>query len=383
MKRSVGVLGGGQLARMLSESGKKLGIKVFTLSPLKKDPASLKNPLWIKGDPSKKEDVRKLQKKVDVLTFESEFFKAKTLKEVGNNFFPSLKNLSLIQDRLPQKKLLEEFDLPSSPFLKVDLKKGQDTLEEVFKSLGPFVLKKRREGYDGYGSFVFKKEASLKKGKNLKGEFIAEKFVKFKRELAILVARNGKNQIVFFPLVETKQKDCKCFWVKGPVKHRGLKKLKEKIKVFLEKTDYVGVMAFELFDFEGKLLINELAPRVHNSGHYSLDALSESQFDLHLKACLNMDLKTPSLKKGKAFSMINLIGRKEKKPGFKKKKNEKTLLLDENLKFPLSLEKNISLYWYGKKENRKGRKMGHLNTYGYCAEKSLERVLKYEKHFLL
>ena len=226
----------------------------------------------------------------------------------------------------------------------------------------------------GHGTFLIKKKSHIKKLNLPKTNFIAEKFIPFKRELALLSARNKKGQIIFFPLVESFQKKSICLWVKGPAQHKKLKNLKTQIKKFLNSINYEGVIAFELFDIHSDLIVNELAPRVHNTGHYSLDALTENQFHIHLQAISNQDLKTPRLK-AKAFAMLNLLGDGANKPTFKQKN-----LMDKNLKNQLKKQK-ISLYWYGKIKSRKGRKMGHLNSLASSSRQALNKLLKLRAFF--
>ena len=398
--KTLGILGGGQLARMLALKAENLNLKTFILSASKEDPAAqLKSVTWIKGDPYKVNALSKFLKLVDVLTFESEFIPAQKIKKALNpktHVAPSLKNLNLLQDRYTQKQLLIKYKLETSPFLKVSLTKykletspflkvsltknkpshlqTEKKLHTLLEKLGPFVLKTRTGGYDGYGTFVIKNKKNILNFKPDHSFFIAEKFINFKRELALLAVRNKKGTVVFSPLVESQQKDSRCLWVKGPTSHKKLQSLKRKIKILLKDLNYEGVLAFELFDTGSDLLINELAPRVHNSGHYSLDGLTEDQFTLHLKGILNLPLKTPTaLKKG--FAMLNLLGGGIKKTPTLKIKKE-TIKLTEGIECHY---KYFSLWWYGKTKNNKGRKMGHINSLASSPTKALSLLLKARK----
>ncbi len=385
--KSIGILGGGQLSKLLVFKAKTLDIRAFVLSLTEQDPAALDNPFWIKGSPDKQKDLKAFFKLIDIITFESEFFYAgniqKTLQGLkGKKLYaaPSLKALSLIQDRWTQKKLLFQHNIKTADFLKADIKKAsQKKLLQLWEKLGPFVLKTRRGGYDGYGTFTIKRKSQIKNINIPSGSFIAEKFILFKRELAFLSARNKKGQIVFFPLVESFQKNSRCLWVKGPVNHKKIKVLKRQIKKLLNAIDYQGLIAFELFDTGKNLIVNELAPRVHNTGHYSLDSLNEDQFTVHLKAIMNCPLKNPRIKT-KAFAMLNLLGEGTKKPALKTNKKS-YLYLKENLKLGLTINKGIKLWWYGKAISRKGRKMGHINATGSSAEQALRKLLKIRKCF--
>lgn len=388
--KSIGILGGGQLSRLLSWKAKNLPVKLFVLSPSDQDPSAQNNPYWIKGDPHKAKDIRLFLNQLDILSFESEFFSAKSIQKILQSvkspkpyIAPSLKLLDLIQDRWEQKNLLFKYKINTADFLKINLKSVDSTeqLLKLWKKLGPFVLKTRTGGYDGYGVFVVKKKSQIQKVKSTSRFFIAEKFIPFKRELAILSARNTKGQVVFFPLVESFQKNSICLWVKGPVYHKSLSGLKKQIIEFLNQIDYCGLIAFELFDTGDDLIVNELSPRVHNSGHYSLNALSEDQFTVHLKAIMNWNLKKiQSLEKG--FAMMNLLGEGAKNPFFKTEKAEK-YYLNEFSKFPFKLKKDIYFWWYGKSVSRKGRKMGHLNSIGKSADTALNKLLKVRSYFKL
>lgn len=389
--KSIGILGGGQLSKLLSLKAKTLRINIFVLSASEKDPAAQQNPFWIKGDPTKQKDLKSFFKLVDIVSFESEFFSASQIKKTLQNLkgkkphiAPSLKALSLIQDRWTQKKLLSQYEINTAHFVKINLKNSaQKKLSQLWEKLGPFVLKTRTGGYDGYGTFEIKRKSQIKNIKVPLRSFIAEKFIPFKRELALLSARNKQAQIIFFPLVESFQKNSKCLWVKGPAKHKKLNTLKIKIKKLLNGIDYQGLIAFELFDTGDNLIVNELAPRVHNTGHYSLDALSEDQFTIHLKAIMNHPLTKPkALEKG--FAMLNLLGEGYPKPMIKiNKQNKKSYPdLEKDFKKPtLKITKSINLWWYGKTTSRKGRKMGHINATGHSAKQALNKLLKARKLF--
>ena len=275
--------------------------------------------------------------------------------------------------------MLSQYKINTADFLTVNLKHStQKKLSTVWEKFGPFVLKSRTGGYDGYGTFIIKRKAQIKNTNFPPKLFIAEPLIPFQRELAFLSARNKKGQIVFFPLVESFQKDAKCLWVKGPVKHKQFHLLKIKVKNLLKGINYQGVMAFELFDTGKNLIVNELAPRVHNTGHYSLDALNEDQFTVHLKAIMNLPLaQSKTYKKG--FAMLNLLGEGHKKSFFKinNTKKKSYLYLQDISRSPmLKISKETNLWWYGKAINRKGRKMGHINTTDSSANKALNKLLK-------
>jgi len=361
--KPLGIVGGGQLARMLALKAHELGIKVAVLSENTSDPAAQVTRLWTKGSLANAGDLRKFLNACSMITFESEFLDAHLLetlsRETSVPILPHPKDMALIQDRLTQKQILLQNRLPTARFHTVST---EDEARWALKDLGGLaVFKKRRFGYDGYGTFIVRSGKDLTKflpevSKNSNG-FIAEELIAFKRELAVMIVRNARGQTLRLPFVESFQENARCLWVKGPLKEgKRLVALGQKLEKFLGSLSYVGAMGVELFDTGTDLLINELAPRVHNSGHYSLDALSDDQFSLHIKAILGQDLGKPRpLSPG--FAMMNLLGTTAK---------------------PVKwlVPSAAKLHWYGKEENRPGRKMGHLNALAANPDKALALVKK-------
>lgn len=366
----LGILGGGQLARMLALSAHKWGVQPWVYSEKASDPAQEVTNFGTIGSLSDSEQLQAFLQKVDMATFESEFLNAPLLtqlsKSTGTTIAPSPALMGTLQDRLTQKKLLDDLKIPTSPWRNVT--SPADALSAADDFSLPLVFKKRRFGYDGYGTFIVRDQKSLaafvkEQFPNADG-FIAEKFIPFKRELACVFARRqakgSKGEIVHYPLVESLQKDARCFWVKGPIKHRTFKTWSAKFEKLLAHTKYVGVIAAELFETKEGLIVNELAPRVHNSGHYTQDAFALSQFDLHILALLNQPLELE--KEPKGFAMVNLLG--DKKP---------------STTWDVSPETYV--HWYGKTESRPGRKMGHINALGTTPEKALQTALAARKRF--
>lgn len=360
----IGILGGGQLARMLSLSVHPLGYTVAVLTASAQDSAAQVTGKTILGSLEDEQDLRRFFKEVDAVTFESEFVDIQKLERClpeNVQVFPSLEAIETIQDRLTQKRLLDRHHIPTSPWMPVENAKDLQKAKEKFPK--GFVLKQRRFGYDGYGTFVFRNgkgdETALLKTNH---GFIAEEWIQFKRELAFSVVRSRSGQILTLPLVESVQKDSRCFSVQGPIQHSGLKKLQSPTTKMMNALDYVGILAFELFDTKSGLLVNELAPRVHNSAHYSIDALTCSQFEYHWRAGLDLPLPKVQLRQP-GFAMVNLLGEGGK------------IVLDRSTKG--------YLHWYGKKENRPGRKLGHINTLGKTAKAALQQALSWRKDFEL
>jgi 5-(carboxyamino)imidazole ribonucleotide synthase len=193
--------------------------------------------------------------------------------------------------------------------------------------------------------------------------FIAEEFISFKRELATSFVLSANGEFVALPVVESVQKDSRCFSVKGPVPSKAALKMTSSFKKVMKDMKYHGILAVELFDTGKGLMVNELAPRVHNSAHYSQDALTCDQFEYHVRAGLGLKLpKVELLRPG--FAMVNLLG-------------------EEGKEIHLSLSPEGKLHWYGKIENRKGRKLGHINVIDKTPAGALKRALAWRKGFKL
>lgn len=363
--QTIGILGAGQLARMLCESAHRLGFKTLIFCKENSEPAAQVSPYT--------SDWKDFKSQIDVATFESEFFKSDVLQKQlpDHRFFPSLDCLENIQFRHSQKKLLLESKIPTAKYLSITSLKD---LQDFFSSQGKCVIKTNFGGYDGFGTFVIKdqnqfdsfllKNSQLLIQPQVAPAFIAEAFIDFKRELAISVARDQYGNKVFLPLVETLQKDNKCDLVQGPIQHKKIVPLKKSISKFVDRLNYVGVMAFELFDTGSELLVNELAPRVHNSAHYSQLALSDSQFDLHIQSVAGLRLKKHVDLLSPFFAMANLVG-----------SGNHQLSVDQP--YP------SGLYLYGKNENRIGRKMGHINAVGKTKSEALKKAKQARKKVTL
>ena len=369
-KKPIGILGGGQLARMLVLKARQMGLHTVVLSEKSTDPAAKIANRWIQGKTTAVKDIRKLLQACDVLTFESEFIPAvllqKSLKNIpSKKIYPSLSCLGRMQDRLQQKEWLFDNNLPTLGHVKINSKEEIELAYAAFNHR--IVFKKRMGGYDGYGTFVIKNLPDLKSFKKfIKGtesQFIIEPLVEFKSEKSLIFARSANGQIVSLPMIQSVQTNNQCDYVVGPVTHPSENKLKKQITDFLTRVNYVGVIAFELFDLGHDLVINEIAPRVHNTGHFSQDALNIDQFELHLRCVLGLPLPQIELK-SKAFVMTNLLGHSTRMPLIKK--------------FPTG-----ELHWYEKTENRARRKMGHINYLGRSKKELLKRALSERKGILL
>ena len=253
-----------------------------------------------------------------------------------------------MQDRWPQKELLYDFGIPTSPFVKINSKDDLDMAFKLFEN--KVVFKKRFGGYDGFGTFVIKNQIQLgqfkKAVKGTESLYLAEKLIEFKSEKSLIFGRNARGEIVHYPLLQSLQKNNQCFQVWGPHQHPMEKELIKRISKLLSEISYIGVIAFELFDLGRDLIVNEIAPRVHNTGHVTQNAFSIDQFDLHLRCILGSPLpEITQINPRGHYLMQNLIGSNHRTPK----------VLDQL---------NGQLYWYEKEENRPLRKMGHINYEG-------------------
>lgn len=359
--KKIGILGGGQLARMLCLEGFKLGFEMHVLSSNADDPAAQVTRFWHEGDIEDLERVERFFHSVDVVTVESEFIDTILLSKAASattkSVFPAVAWLAKLSDRYSQKNWLQERKLPTAQFTHPQT--GADA--EHFFDIHPkgIVFKKRRFGYDGYGTFIVRTRKELQNwltehSLNI-ADFIAEEFLPFRRELAVQITVAANKKALVFPLVQWQAQNQKCLWVKGPVKARGYDVLIKKITQSLIVGGYVGTIAFEFFDTAKGLMINEVAPRVHNSGHATLEACVPNQFSAHLMAVAGLELpKVPTLQ-AKGFAMYNILGSSNDEP-------------------VIGNTDGVALHWYGKNENRPGRKMGHLTALAAKPDQALKKV---------
>lgn len=362
----IAILGGGQLARMMVLEAHRLGLntQIFCYSNQEPAAAVTQNVSLIQATaPYFNDENIKVLKTCTHLTFESEFFLADSLKSELKalkklKVFPRLDALKKLQYRLSQKKMLDQHHVATAPWVTVT---SFNQAVSALNKFGAMVIKKPFGGYDGYGTFVVKSTQDLDRLNSnpdfFKSPLLCEQKIVFKRELAMTFVRSASGQTISLPLVESYQTDNRCDWVIGPVTHKNIKGLVNKIKPLLDTLGYVGAISFELFDTGDKLLVNEVAPRVHNSAHYSLDALSFNQFELHLMSAYLKELPSPGLISPN-FLMLNLIGQKDL----------------VGLQSPRTSEG--SLHWYGKTQSRVGRKLGHLNLIDLKGQKPQQLLNK-------
>ncbi|MGA8263339.1 MAG: 5-(carboxyamino)imidazole ribonucleotide synthase [Ignavibacteriaceae bacterium] len=371
-ERIIGILGGGQLARMSAYQAYKLGYEIAILEKSKNSPAGMMTKHEFVGWVDDKKALRNFANASDIVTLENEFVdyqKLEFVESLGKKVLPSPKTISLIQDKYVQKRTLKNNNIPIVDFLKVDEKTGYKKVANVLGN--KFILKSRKMGYDGYGNHSVKSERDFHEGieklSSRHSELMAERFIDFNMELAIMVARSRK-EIKTYPVVQTIQKNHICHTVIAPaqIAPSAIKKA-EKIAVEAVKAiKGFGIFGIEMFLVNGnEILVNEMAPRPHNSGHYTIEACVTSQFENHIRSVLNLPLGSTEMVKPFAV-MINLLGKREGQ-GVVEDYNK---VLKNN---------NVHLHIYGKEKSRLGRKMGHITVLGDDLKKILSLARRVEK----
>ena len=345
MKR-VGIIGAGQLGQMLGNAGKSLGIECEFLDPADDPPAASCGTV-ARAAFDDAEAIAAMARRCDVITYEFENVPVGALAHADGlaPVYPPADALRLAQDRLDEKRLFDELDIPLPGYHPIG---SREALGNAVNTLGlPLVIKTRRLGYDGKGQCVVRDEGDLDRAWDELGSvpLIAEQFVAFDFEVSCIGARNVDGEIAIYPLSRNVHRGGILNTSKSPVHADELARVAaDYVTRLLAHLDYVGVLALELFVVGEKLLANEFAPRVHNSGHWSIEGSQTSQFENHLRAVLNLALG-PTASRGHA-GMVNLIG----------EISESTRSLNVG-----------NLHDYGKAP-RAGRKLGHITVIGDTAE---------------
>lgn len=367
----IGIVGGGQLGKMLTLSAKKMGFYVAVTDPTPLSPAGQIADHQIVADYKDAKAIRKLASMVDVITFEIELANDKVLYSLmkkGKTVYPNPKTLGIIRDKLIQKTFLQKNRIPTAAFVPVKTSKDVKASADLFGY--PLVLKARTDAYDGRGNELIKSHKDIEAGlrKLTSRTLYVEKYVPFIKELAVMVARSPKGEIATYPVVETFHTDNICDTVIAPahISKKSAKKAQALAKKVMKYLKGAGVFGIEMFlTKKGDVLVNEIAPRVHNSGHYTIEACVTSQFEQHIRAITGLPLGDTSMLV-KASVMKNILGTKQG-DGYPKG-------VPKALKIP-----GISLHMYGKKETRTARKMGHLTIVGDSVgslQKKIERARK-------
>jgi 5-(carboxyamino)imidazole ribonucleotide synthase len=349
----LGILGGGQLGKMLLSETRKFDIQTLVLDPSEEAPARLGCNTFYKGTLLDYETVYQFGKMVNVLTIEIENVNLDALDQLekeGLSIYPSPRTLRLIQNKGRQKDFYVENKIPTSPhqrFIDLNALKAAVTSSAVVM---PFVWKCAQFGYDGNGVKIVRSAIDLINLPEV--ECIAEEMVPFKNELAVIVARSVSGEVKTYPVVEMEfhpeANQVEYVICPARIDDKIAQKATEIALQVSEAFNHVGLLAVEMFQTEGdEILVNEVAPRPHNSGHYSIEASYTSQFENHLRAILNLPLGNTSSKV--AGIMVNLVGEE----GFSGP------VIYENISNIMSIE-GVTPHIYGKRETRPFRKMGHV-----------------------
>ncbi|MEQ1877049.1 MAG: 5-(carboxyamino)imidazole ribonucleotide synthase [Bdellovibrionia bacterium] len=377
-KSTIGILGDGQLARMLAQAAPKAEVDTVVFASSEKNPAALTGVPVVTGRSDRMEDLQKFLLRAKLIVFENEFLDcallARSSQATGAFFVPSLDNLFLFQDKLRQKTKLNELGIPTSPHLAWD---GQDAIAYIGKAFDQFkacAFKWSRLGYDGKGVFLARDRAQdltalldfFAQAKKAGVEVFAEELISFRRELAIVACHSTKGEFASYPLVISRQENGICRQVLGPATEFGVDpkleyQARESARALAESCKLHGCFAIEFFETEkGELLVNEIAPRVHNTGHYTMDAAFTSQFENHLRAVTGKKLGPTGT--SPAFFMLNILG----PDGIERLKDTP----ERRPKAP----RLSALHWYEKEEIRPRRKLGHINVAAPTPEELQERM---------
>ena len=352
MSKILGIIGGGQLGMMLTEAANNMKdeiSKIIVLDPTENCPAAKVGAEQIIADFKDEDAIKRLSELSDIITYEIESGNSNVLKKLEKNteINPSPETLRIIQDKLLQKQFLKDNDIPVAEFAEIA---NKDELIQMIDKMGlPLLLKTRRDAYDGRGNFKINSREEINDALDLFAgkSLMVEKFINFEKEVSVIAARNTNGAIATYPVVENIHKNNILKMTIAP--GRVSENVKEEAEQIAHKTMEVlhgaGVFGIEMFiTRDDRILINEIAPRVHNSGHHTLQSSPTSQFEQHLRAILGMELGDTSIKS--PTIMYNILG-----PG--------TFQGEYNVLHPK--KDNIFLKMYGKLESKPQRKIGHVN----------------------
>lgn len=365
----IGIIGGGQLGRMLTMAAKRMGYFVVILDPNVGSPAGQVADKQIAASFSDRQAIRRLAELTDVVTYEFEHIDADMLCEIeseGYAVYPSATTLRNIQDKYRQKTLLSNAGLPVPAFYRV---KNREDLMQKLEDFGlPVMLKTCSGGYDGKGNFVIREKSDVEAAYNAlkKNDLMLEKYIEFTKELSIIIARDFSGEIKYYPVVENIHKDNILRITKVPayiddVLEVKIKSIAQKI---LKTLNDVGVFCIEMFlDTRGDIYINEIAPRPHNSGHYTIEACVTSQFEQLIRIITGMPLGSTELLS--PCVMVNILG------------NDTVCgrYTFEGIENVLAKEK-VYLHLYGKSSTANMRKLGHITVLDDCVKKAEEKALQ-------
>lgn len=372
---TIGILGGGQLARMTAIAAFNLGMKVHVMENYANSPAGQIAHREVVADPSDHVALLHFASNCDVITLESEFIEESHLMVIERAGFvlrPRAASVAKIQDKLIQKGTFNDAGIPVAAFRAVA---DYNQAEDFGKEFGyPFVLKSRRNGYDGYGNATIHKPDDIPSGwekitkGNLNRELYCEAFVPFVKELAVMVARGINGEAVLYPVVETVQENhiCRTVIVPAHVGEPATTLARDYARHAIEVIDGIGIFGVELFlTADGEVIVNEIAPRPHNSGHYTIEGCVTSQFENHIRAVMGWPLGSTDLR-APGVAMVNILGQHNGSGAVAN--------YEELLAIP-----NIHLHIYGKERSRRGRKMGHITVLSNSPDEAVRIATEAEK----
>lgn len=354
----IGVIGGGQLAWMIALEAKKLGIDLVVQTPNRTDPAGQAAAAVVAAAVDDPEGTRILAERCAVITFENEFVNLAALERLshqGAHFLPALAALEPLLNKYTQRQFLERHGLPNPPYALLDKSILAADVTAKAEALGfPLVMKTCRLGYDGQGTFMISSPQDLQgRWHHLDHQpVLLEAFIPFEKELAVMVARSVAGEIAVYPVVETQQVNQVCRRVMAPaaIAETVRQTIQDLARLFIERLQFVGVLGIEFFLGPGEtVLINEVAPRTHNSGHYTLDACRTSQFAQQLRAVAGNSLGSVEMTCDRAL-MVNLLGFESAHHDYCQQREH------------LAAIPGAQVYWYGKSVSRPGRKLGHVTV---------------------
>lgn len=365
--KKIGIIGGGQLGKMMILDGKRLDTQFAILDPTEHCPAHSIADRHVVADFDDVDAILRMAEGVDVVTYEFEHISVEALRRLeaeGHKVYPSAETLSRIQNKLVQKRWLAKHEIPVPAFRPVD---GVEDIHAAAEEYGyPIMLKTCTGGYDGKGNAMIGTENEIAEAYESLGAgklpLMVEECIDFEKEVSILACRSENGEMAVFPVAENVHHNSILDETTVPavISEASAREAMEVAKACLQAFDACGMLCIELFvTREGHILVNELAPRPHNSGHYTIEGCYTSQYEQHVRAILGMPLGNPNLIRPTA--MKNLIG----------DRNGQAELtgLEEAYRFP-----NVKVHIYGKEQVKVGRKMGHITATGETLEEALAEV---------
>ncbi|MDR2751422.1 MAG: 5-(carboxyamino)imidazole ribonucleotide synthase, partial [Clostridiales bacterium] len=364
----LGIVGGGQLGKMMAVEAIKLGFRVCVMDPQASCPASGLADFFLQADFGDEGAIRRIAGASSAITYEIEHINAKALirlEEEGFTVYPTGRTLELIQDKLKQKNRLREAGIPVPDFM------GAESKEDLAKAAGefgyPLMVKSRFGGYDGRGNFLLERPLDIEKALSFApGPKMAERCIDFAMEASVLACRGADGMTAIYPVAQNLHSGSILRQTVAPadLPEETAKRAMHIAELAMSAFSGVGMFCIELFiEKDGRILVNELAPRPHNSGHYTIEACRASQFENHVRAVSGLPLGDPSLMA--AAAMVNILG----EPGLSGP--AQTTGLAEALGVP-----GASVHIYGKEASVPGRKMGHVTATGKTAAEALHRAEK-------